>query len=156
MKHIISILVEDQFGAMARVVELFTSRGYNLDSVCTGESEKAGVHRMTLVTGGDDQKIKKILKLLKNIVYVLEVKLLEPAQTVSLELMVIKIKAGTGKRPQILTLMQAYKGNLIEMNHDFITFETTGSASKLDGVAEVFSDFEIVEMARTGEAAIHK
>ena len=156
MKHVISVLVEDRTGALARVVELFTSRGYNLESVCTGECERKGVHRMTLVTTGDDDKIRLILKLLKNIVYVWEVRHLKSHQAISLELMLLKLKAGPEKRTQVLTLVQAYQGNLIEMDHQSVTFEITGSASKLDGVAEVFSEFEILEMARTGEAAIHK
>ncbi len=156
MKHVISVLVEDRIGALARVVELFTSRGYNLESVCTGECERKGVHRMTLVTTGDDDKIRLILKLLKNIVYVWEVRHLKPHQTISLELMLVKVQAGVAQRTQVLTLVQAYQGNLIEMNHESVTFEIAGSASKLDGVAEVFSEFTILEMARTGEAAIHK
>ncbi len=155
-KHVISILVEDRFGALARVVELFTSRGYNLESVCTGEAERKGVHRMTLVTLGNDDKIQHILKLLKNIIYVWEVRLLSPEQTISRELILLKLKVPKDQRTQILTLIQAYEGNLIEMNQDHITFMVTGSASKIDGVAEVFGDYEIHEMARTGEAAIHK
>ena len=156
MKHVISILVEDRFGALSRVIELFTSRGYNLESVCTGAAEQPDLHRMTLVTEGDDDKIRHILKLLKNIVYVWEVRHLKPAQTISLELMLVKVQARPEKRTEVLTLVQAYQGNLIEMNHESVTFEITGTASKLDGVAEVFREFPILEMARTGEAAIHK
>lgn len=156
MKHLISIQVKDQFGTLARVVELFTSRGYNLDSVCTGEGETKGTHRITIATGGDDQKIKQILKLLKNIVYVFKVTHLEPSETISAELMLVKIKAEAKARAKALELIQAFDGQVIEMNAQVVSFQIMGSASKLDGASEVFREFEILELARTGEAAIHK
>lgn len=156
MKRVISILVEDRTGTLARVVELFTSRGYNLDSVCTGESETHGVHRMTIVTDTDEKRINHILKLLNNLVYVREVRLLAPGSTTSAELMLVKLQATAEKRSQVLELVHAYHGQLIEMNHRCISFQLVGSASQLDGAAEVFAEFEILELARTGEAAIHK
>ncbi len=64
MRHVISIVIEDQSGALARIVELFTSRGYNLESICSGEAEEVGIHRLTLVTRGDDRKIRHIIRLL--------------------------------------------------------------------------------------------
>ncbi|OGH01662.1 MAG: acetolactate synthase small subunit [Candidatus Lambdaproteobacteria bacterium RIFOXYD1_FULL_56_27] len=156
MKHLISIQVKDRFGTLARVVEMFTSRGYNLDSVCTGESEVPGVHKITLGTSGDDKKIKQILKLLKNIVYVYKVTHLEPEQSFSAELMLVKIKAPETLRSKALELIQSLGGEVLEINHLALTFQITGSASKLDGATEVFREFEILELARTGEAAIHK
>lgn len=155
-RHVISIVVEDQSGALARIVELFTSRGYNLESICSGEAEEVGIHRLTLVTNGDDKKIRHIIRLLNNIVYVIEVTHLDPVESISQELMLMKIKINPKIRIQILQLIEAYGGKVIELNTTTVSFMVVGQASKLDGVTLVFREFTIVEMARTGEAAIHK
>ncbi|MCP4750339.1 MAG: acetolactate synthase small subunit [Proteobacteria bacterium] len=156
MRHVISIVVEDQAGALARIVELFTSRGYNLESICTGEAEKPGIQRLTLITRGDDRKIEHIIRLLNNIVYVFEVSDLHPSESISRELMLMKVKIDYEIRGQILQLIDAYGGTVIEMNPESISFQVTGSASKLNGLTQIFREFEIIEMARTGESAIHK
>ena len=155
MKHLISISVKDQFGTLSRIVELFTSRGYNLDSVCSGEDTTPGIHKITIATRGDDKKIKQLLKLLKNIVYVYKVTLLDPSKTISAELMLVKIQVSPEQRTKALELVQAFSGEVVEMTSTLLTFQIVGSASQLDGATEVFREFEILEMARTGEAAIH-
>lgn len=156
MRHVISIVVEDQSGALARIVELFTSRGYNLESICSGVAEEAGIHRLTLVTQGDDRKIRHIMRLLNNIVYVLDVTHLDPSISISQELMLMKLRISPKIRSEILQLIEAFGGDIIEMNTETVSFQVIGSASKLDGVVETFRDYKIIEMARTGEAAIHK
>lgn len=156
MKHVISILVEDRIGALARIVELFASRGYNLDSICSGDSEQPGAHRLTIVTRGNDQKIKHILRLLSNIVNVWDVTCLKPSYFITRELMMVKVKNTRSERATILQLISANLGSMIEMNNETISFEVLGSASKLDGIHQIFSEFEILELSRTGEAAIHK
>lgn len=156
MRHVISIVVEDQSGALARIVELFTSRGYNLESICSGEAEEVGIHRLTLVTEGDDRKIRHIIRLLNNIVYVVEVTHLDPTESISQELMLMKLKINPRIRGQVLQLIEAYGGTVIEMTPDTVSFRVLGRASKLDGVTQTFREFKIIEMARTGEAAIHK
>jgi acetolactate synthase I/III small subunit len=156
MRHVISIVVEDQSGALARIVELFTSRGYNLESICSGEAEEVGIHRLTLVTEGDDRKIRHIIRLLNNIVYVVEVTPLDPTESISQELMLMKLKINPKIREQVLQLIEAYGGTVIEMTPDAVSFRVLGRASKLDGVTLTFREFKIIEMARTGEAAIHK
>ena len=156
MRHVISIVVEDQSGALARIVELFTSRGYNLESICSGVAEEADIHRLTLVTQGDDRKIRHIMRLLNNIVYVLDVTHLDPSISISQELMLMKLRISPKIRSEILQLIEAFGGDIIEMNTETVSFQVIGSASKLDGVVETFRDYKIIEMARTGEAAIHK
>ncbi len=156
MRHVISIVVEDQSGALARIVELFTSRGYNLESICSGVAEEEDIHRLTLVTSGDDRKIRHIIRLLNNIVYVVKVTLLNPAESISQELMLMKLKINPKIRGQILQLVEAFGGTVIEMNTETVSFQVIGDASKLDGVTKTFREFKIIEMARTGEAAIHK
>ena len=156
MRHVISIVIEDQSGALARIVELFTSRGYNLESICSGEAEEVGIHRLTLVTRGDDRKIRHIIRLLNNIVYVIQVTHLNPADSISQELMLMKLEISPKSRSQVLQLIEAFGGTVIEMNLHTVSFQVVGQASKLDGIAQTFRDFTIVEMARSGEAAIHK
>lgn len=156
MKHVISILMEDKQGALARITELFTSRGYNVDSICSGVAEKEETHRLTLVTTGDDRKIRHIMKLLENIVYIFEVTHLKPIESIALELMLMKVRLNPENRGQILQLITAYDGNIIQMNGQSVSFRVLGSGSQLDGVTNVFREFETLELARTGEAAIHK
>lgn len=155
-RHVISIVVEDQAGALARIVELFTSRGYNLESICSGEAEEVGIHRLTLVTNGDDRKIRHIIRLLNNIVYVIKVTHLDPIASISQELMLMKVKINGKIRGEILQLIEAYSGVVIELNTETVSFWVFGQASKLDGVTKIFREYKIIEMARTGEAAIHK
>ena len=156
MKHVISILMEDKQGALARITELFTSRGYNVDSICSGEAEKEGTHRLTLVTSGDDRKIRQIIKLLENIVYTFEVTHLKPTDSIALELMLMKVAIDSKNRGQILQLISAFDGSIIQMDGKSVSIRVLGSASQLDGVSSVFREFEIIELARTGEAAIHR
>ncbi len=156
MRHVISIVVEDQAGALARIVELFTSRGYNLESICSGVAEEKNIHRLTLVTSGDERKIRHIIRLLNNIVYVIKVTDLNPSESISQELMLMKLKINPEIRSEVIHLIDTFKGSVIEMNKEAVSFRVIGSASKLDGVTLTFRDYEIIEMARTGEAAIHK
>lgn len=156
MKYVISILLEDEIGALSRIVELFTSRGYNIDSICSGVAEKEHTHRMTLVTQGDEKKIKHIIKLLKNIVNIFEVTPLKPLDSISLELMLMKVRVTMETRSQILQMITAFEGVIIEMNCETVSFRVVGSDTRLDGIISVFREFDIIELARTGEAAIHK
>lgn len=156
MKYVISILLEDEIGALSRIVELFTSRGYNIDSICSGVAENEHTHRMTLVTQGDDRKIKHIIKLLKNVVNIFEVTPLKPLDSISLELMLMKVNVSTETRSQILQMITAFEGTIIEMNCETVSFQVVGSDTRLDGIISVFREYDIIELARTGEAAIHK
>jgi len=156
MRHIISVVVEDKFGALARIVELFTSRGYNLDSLCTGECEQEGTHRISLVATGDDGRIDHIIKLLNNIVNVFEVIHLHPTTSISKELMLVKMKIAQKKRGELLQLIDALQGTILELNHNTLCFQVVGSASNLDGIVQILREYEIVELARTGEAAIQR
>jgi len=156
MRHVISVVVEDKFGALARIVELFTSRGYNLDSVCTGECEKEGTHRISLVATGDDGRIGHIIKLLNNIINVFEVVYLHPDTSISKELMLVKVKIDQKKRGELLQLVDALQGTILELNQESLCFQVVGSASNLDGIVQILREYEIIEMARTGEAAIQR
>lgn len=156
MRHVISILVEDRFGALSRIVELFTSRGYNLESISSGECEEKGTHRLTLVCTGEDRTIQQIIKLLKQIVYVVDVTDLTPRHSISRELVLVKMLIDNKSRSEILELINAYQGTIIEMNTTSVSFEAVGSAVQLDGLIDVFRQYKIVELARTGEAGIHR
>ena len=155
MKHVISILVEDKFGALARIVDMFTSRGYNLHSICSGVAEEVGTQRMTLVTTGDDRAIAQITKHLKNMVYVFEVTDFKLGESICRELMLVRVRVTPKKRFEVLELISAYEGKVVEMNKSSISFEVVGRAKKLDGLLEVLHSYELLELARTGEAAIH-
>lgn len=154
MKHVISIWVEDKYGALARVTELFSSRGYNLESVCTGECKEKGTHRMTLVCTADDHVIQQIIKQLQQIVFVVDVQDLPYEKRITRELLLMNISVNDKNRSEILSLIKAYPTEIVQMNSDHIIFQAIGNADQLDGLAEVFRKFKILQLARTGEAAI--
>ena len=156
MRHVISILVEDKFGALARIVELFSSRGYNLESVCSGECEDSGAQRLTLVCRGDGHVIEHIIKKLQQIIYVFKVEDFLDYESITCELLLLKVKIKEGERSDILSLINAYKGDIIEMNGNSVSFKAVGSAAQLNGLMQVFRDYEILQLARTGEAAIRR
>jgi acetolactate synthase-1/3 small subunit len=154
-KRIISLLLEDRFGALSRVVELFGSRGYNLHSVCSGESREEGLQRLTLVCFENEKNIQKIVKLLQNIIYVYEAKLVEQDKAILRELILIKIKREDQKDQELFKAIEKQKAKILIKNKDFICFEYLGDGQEIDEVLKYFRDFyKIIEVSRTGEAAL--
>lgn len=155
-KHIISILVEDKYGALSRIVELFSSRGFNLDSICSGESEEQGSQRLTIVCTTDKKTITRIKKLLKQLLYVYEVTNISPDKLISRELILVRIKADKENRTDLLQLVDSFQAQLIEINDKSLSFYATGDGNKINELVKVLRDYELIELARTGEAAIHR
>ncbi len=154
MRHILSILLENEAGALSRVVGLFSARGYNIDSLSVAETEDPTLSRMTLSTRGDDEIVEQITKQLNKLVEVVKVIDLNDSRFVERELMLIKIRAVGKDRDELLRMTEIYRGHVVDMTDKAYTIEITGTADKLDSFVESISKGLILETVRTGAAGI--
>jgi len=149
-----SILVENQFGVLARVSGLFSARGYNIDSLCVAETENPAVSRMTVVVRGDDKVLQQIEKQLKKLVETIEVTDLTGTSHVERELVMIRVKAAGKKRSEVIEIANIFRAKVVDLSPDFIVVEGTGSAGKIKAFIDMMHPFGIEELVRTGKIAI--
>jgi acetolactate synthase-1/3 small subunit len=154
MKHTISVLVENHFGVLARVSGLFSSRGYNIQSLSVGETDDPKVSRMTVVVDGDDRVLEQIVKQLNKLVDVIEVLDLTREDFVERELVMIKVSATSGQRSEIIEMANIFRSKVVDMSPASITIEATGSEGKLRALLDLVRPFGIVELVRSGRIAI--
>lgn len=154
MRHILSILMENESGAMSRVVGLFSARDYNIDSLSVAATEDRTLSRMTIVTHGDEQVIEQITKQLNKLVEVVKVVDLNESRFVERELMLVKVRAVGKDRDEMLRLAEIYRGRIVDVTDKSYTIEVTGTTEKLDAFLETISKGLILETVRTGAAGI--
>lgn len=154
MRHILSILMENESGAMSRVVGLFSARDYNIDSLSVAPTEDATLSRMTIVTHGDEQVIEQITKQLNKLVEVVKVVDLNESRFVERELMLVKIRAVGKDRDEMLRLTEIYRGQVVDVTDKTYTIEITGTSDKLDSFLDTAGRGLILETVRTGAAGI--
>ncbi|HNV85752.1 MAG TPA: acetolactate synthase small subunit [Candidatus Omnitrophota bacterium] len=150
MKRILSVLVENHFGVLARVSGLFSARGFNIDSLTVGETEDPTVSRMTIVTHGDDPVLEQIMKQLNKLVDVIKVVDLTNEDTIDRELVLAKINATATTRPDIIQVVNTFRAKVVDVGSNSLTVEVTGTESKLDAMMELLKPFGIRELVRTG------
>jgi acetolactate synthase-1/3 small subunit len=155
-KHTISILVENKFGALNRIVGLFSARGYNIDSISVGTSEDDSVARVTIVSKGDDDIIEQIIKQLNKLVDVTKVVDLTYDSFVERELVLVKVSANRNTRPELMQISEIFRSKIIDISPRSITVEATGSEQKVDALIKMLSPFGIKEIARTGRVALKR
>ncbi len=148
MNHTISVLVENRFGVLARVSGLFSGRGYNIDSLCVGETDDPTISRMTIVTHGDNKIIEQIEKQLNKLIDVTK------EDHVERELVLIKVGVDEGQRGKILEIVEIFRGKIIDVSPKTITVEITGDEGKINGITEMLKPFGIKELVRTGKVAV--
>ena len=153
MRHILSILMENESGAMSRVVGLFSARDYNIDSLAVAATEDKTLSRMTIVTHGDET-IEQITKQLNKLVEVVKVVDLNESRFVERELMLVKLRAAGKDRDEFLRLTEIYRGSVVDVTDRSYTIEITGSSEKLDSFLETVGRAQILETVRTGAAGI--
>lgn len=153
MKHTISILVENHFGVLARVSGMFSTRGYNIDSLCVGETVDPAISRMTAVVHGDDEVIDQIIKQLNKLVEVIEVEDLSKESFVERELVMIKV-AADGTRREIIEMANIFRAKVVDVGIKSLIVEVTGSEGKINAFIDMMRSFGIQELVRTGEIAI--
>jgi acetolactate synthase-1/3 small subunit len=154
MRHIISLLMENEAGALSRVAGLFSSRGYNIESLTVAATEDATLSRMTLVTVGSDDVIEQITKQLNKLIEVVKVVDLSEGDHIERELMLIKIRAIGKDREEIKRLSDIFRGHIIDVTDKSYTIELTGTGSKLDAFIEAVDRGSILETVRTGASGI--
>ena len=154
MRHILSVLMENESGAMSRVVGLFSARGYNIDSLSVSATEDKTLSRMTIVTHGDDVVIEQITKQLNKLIEVVKVVDLNESRFVERELMLVKVRAVGKDRDEILRLADIYRGHVVDVTDKSYSVEVTGTTDKLDSFLETVGKPLILETVRTGAAGI--
>ena len=154
MRHILSILMENESGAMSRVVGLFSARDYNIDSLSVAAAEVKTLSRMTIVTHGDDAVLEQITKQLNKLIEVVKVVDLNESRFVERELMLVKVRAVGKDRDEMLRLTEIYRGHVVDVTDKSYTIEVTGTSDKLDSFLETVSRGLILETVRTGAAGI--
>ncbi len=154
MRHTINVLVENEFGVLARVAGLFSGRGFNIDSLSVAETQDPTVSLMTIVTRGDDQIIEQILKQLRKLVNVLKVTDLHEGHYLDRELVLVKVTATAETKPEILRLMDIFRGKIVDVSPKTYTVEVTGGEDKIRAVLELLRPLGIKEVVRTGKVAM--
>lgn len=154
MKHTISVLVENHFGAFDRIATLFSGKGFNLTSISIGETEIPDISRMTVVTEGDNQILDQIIKQLNRLIDTIKVVDLTAAYHVQRELALIKISLSKGSMEQVKNINDIFRGNIVDITNNSITIEITGPPDKIDAAVNVLMPFGVIEMARSGIVAL--
>ena len=154
MRHIISVLIENEPGALSRVVGLFSARGYNIESLTVAPTEDSSLSRMTIVTTGSDEVIEQITKHLNRLVEVVTVYDLSDCAHIERELMLIKVRAVGKEREEMKRTTDIFRGRVIDVTDKSYTIELTGDSSKLDAFIDSIDKSAILETVRTGSSGI--
>jgi acetolactate synthase-1/3 small subunit len=156
MKHIISILIENEPGALSRVVDLFAARAYNIETLTVAPTEDASLSRMTISTKGSDDTIEQITKHLNRLIDVVKVVDLVEFPYIERELMLIKVRAVGKEREEMKRMADIFRGRIIDVTERTYTIELTGDSSKLDALIEAREADSILETVRTGSSGISR
>ena len=154
MRHIISILLENEAGALSRVAGLFSARGYNIESLTVAPTEDATLSRMTIVTRGSDAVIEQICKQLNKLIEVVAMQDLSGGEHMERELMLVKMHAEGEAREEIKRMADIFNGRIIDVSDHTYTVELTGTSAQLDSFLKAFDCHLIVETVRTGASGI--
>jgi acetolactate synthase I/III small subunit len=146
--------VEDRPGVLNRVTSLFRRRGFNIESLTVGRTERAGVSRVTLVIRADDDAARRLEANLYKLVNVLWVEDTTRAATLVRELALVKVKADAATRSEVMKLCEVFRARVVDMGPEALVAEITGTAEKIDGLVDVLRPFGVVEMVRTGAVAM--
>ncbi|PID66459.1 MAG: acetolactate synthase small subunit [Gammaproteobacteria bacterium] len=150
MKHIISILIENEAGALSRVVGLFSARDFNIESLTVAPTEDTSLSRITLVTVGSDKIVEQIIKQLNKLIDVIKLLDLTDFEHVERELMLVKLSAKDSERAEIIQIADVFRCRILDVNKVTMTIEATGRSSKLDALLNILDEKKIIEVARTG------
>ena len=154
MKHIISALVENKPGVLAHVAGMFAARGFNIDSLVVGRTEDPELSRMTIVVIGDDRVVEQVRKQLAKVVPVVKVQDFAGQLVVARDLMLITISAPPEKRPEIFSMIEMFRGKVVDISPKSLTVEVSGPESKIEAFIEVCRPYGIKSVARTGTIAM--
>ena len=154
MRHIISLLMENEAGALSRVAGLFSARGYNIESLTVAVTEDPSLSRMTLVTRGSDEIIEQITKQLNKLIDVVKILDITEGEHIEREMMLIKVSAAGGAREEVKRLSDIFRGHIIDVTETTYTIELTGPGDKLDAFIKALGQNQILETVRSGVSGI--
>lgn len=154
MRHIISILLENEAGALSRVSGLFSARAYNIESLTVAATEDSSLSRMTIVSIGSDEVIEQIIKQLNKLIDVVKVVDLSESAHIERELMLVKVRATGKEREEMKRIADIFRGRIIDVTDSMYVIELTGNTSKLDAFLEAIDRALILETVRTGVCGI--
>jgi acetolactate synthase I/III small subunit len=156
-KHIISLLVENKPGVLARIAGLFSRRGFNIDTLAVGATDDTSIARITLTVDGAAHPIDQVTKQLHKLVHVIKIRDLEPAETVARELALFKISCQDGDaRAQVMQFTEIFRGKTVDVSKRSVTVEITGTDDKIEAFEEMVRPFGLIELIRTGEIAVSR
>ncbi len=156
MHHIISILVENKFGALARIAGMFSGRGFNIETLNVGPMANNEVSRITATIVGDSEALEQAIKQVNKLVNVLEVTEYSSGQATERELVMLKVKTSAGQRSELMQVCDIFRAKIIDVSTDTVNIEMTGNASKVSAFLNLVQPYGIVEMARTGNLALKR
>lgn len=155
-KHIFSILVANKPGVMTRVSSMFTRRGFNIDTLTVGETESSEFSRMTVSMIGDDYSKDQVVKQLSKLHDVKQVQVMERDETVTRELLLIKVKNDSSTRQDVLAAVDVFRSKIVDYSPDALCIEITGETTKINAFIELVKPFGIMEICRTGIVALER
>ena len=155
-KHILSLIVENKPGVLARIAGLFSRRGFNIDTLAVGPTEDPDTSRITLTLDGAAHPIDQVTKQLHKLVNVIKIRDLEPDTTVAREMALFRVNAAVESRAEIMQFAEIYEGKIVDVSRRSLTIEITGTQDKIDSFERMIRPHGLIEMARTGEVAITK
>jgi acetolactate synthase I/III small subunit len=154
VKHTLSILVENKPGVLTRVAGLFARRGFNIESLAVGVSEDPQLSRITIVIDGDEHPVDQVTKQLHKLINVVKIRDLEPAASVSAELLLVRVAGEGDKRAEALQIAEIFKAKIVDVDRKSLTLRVVGTADKLEALLELLQPLGVLEVVRTGTIAM--
>jgi len=156
MQHVLSVLVQNHPGILAKVAGLFSRRGFNIDSLAVGTSERPGTSRMTIVVNGDDNTVDQVVRQLDKLIDVIEIHTLQLSAAVQRELVMAKVGCTPQNRSEIMEIAAIFRAKIVDISLTSLTMEITGPASKIKAFFDVLQPYPLEKMVRTGLIALER
>ena len=156
MQRVFSLLVDNNPGVLSRVSGLFSRRGYSIDSITAGVTADPRFARITIVASGDELILSQIEKQVRKLEDVIEIKVLQPEDSVYRELIMVKVRANKTERTEIISVADIFRAKIVDVEKDSLMVELTGNGSKVDAFLELLEGYEILELARTGITGLQR
>ena len=156
MQRVFSVLVDNNPGVLSRISGLFSRRGYSIDSITAGVTADPRFTRITIVSSGDELILSQIEKQVRKLEDIIEIKVLEPSDSVYRELIMVKVKANKSERSEIISVADIFRAKIVDVEKDSLMVELTGTQSKLDAFLNLLEGYDILELARTGITGLNR
>lgn len=154
MRHTISVVVENKFGALTRIAGLFSGRGYNIDTLNVGPTQDPKTSRMTIVTRGDDATLEQIVKQLNKLADVMHVQDFREDEYIDRELVLVKVAVDSSTRAEVMQITDIFRAKIVDVQPKSLTIEITGDESKIEKFIVLMKTFGVLELTRTGKVAL--